>query len=346
MEVAVVSSSEAAQAVGFEELYNEYLSTFQLDSDVPNKSPEAMVAYAGQPEVKEKWNKIKAFLMEHRYKSWNDAYLSLERIYRSVVNGTGIKCGKRYTTKKGPHHVKQTITCSNGCGFKAVLGCSSDGLWKVLEAGDLTQHRIECFCVPYQNSDMFMKYVRTHYSMLDGAVLEQKLLRTFNIKLSPHSFQQGNYASKRKHEEVVLAEKAKSFQKEEFERLFNTSGILNGVPLGDDVCALFGLLTEFKKEDPGFNIHISFDRGVLNFLGLLWSSQKAMLGLFGDLLIVDSIHGFTSYGYHVINVTLVDNTLCSQFGAIGVIRSESKESYRKFFDFVKSEVCLSDHQGP
>ena len=134
----------------------------------------------------------------------------------------------------------------------------------MLEAGDLTQHRIECFCVPYQNSDMFMKYVRTHYSMLDGAVLEQKLLRTFNTKLSPHSFQQGNYASKRKHEEVVLAEKAKSFQKEEFERLFNAIGVLDGKPLGDDVCALFGLLAEFKREDPGFCFCVSFDdKGVL-----------------------------------------------------------------------------------
>ena len=63
-----------------------------------------------------------------------------------------------------------------------------------------------------------------------------------------------------------------------------------------------------------------------------------MLGLFRDLLIVDSIHGFTSYGYHVINVTLVDNTLCSQFGAIGLIMGDSKESYMKLFDFVKSEV--------
>ena len=255
------------------------------------------------------------------------AYLSLERVYRSTVNGTGINCGKRYTTKKGPYHVKQSITCSNGCGFKAVLGCSSDGLWKVLEAGDLIQHTVECFCMEYRNSSAFLEHVRSHYSMLNSAVLEQKLLRIFNTKLSPHSFQQGNYASKRKHEEMVSTEKAKSFQKEEFERLFNTSGILNGVPLGDDVCALFGLLAEFKREDPGFNIHVSFDKkGVLNFLGLLWSSQKAMLGLFGDLLIVDSNHGFTSYGYHVINVTLVDNTLCSQFGAIGVIRSDSKES--------------------
>ena len=67
--------------IGFEEL-----STFQLDSDVPNKSPEAMVAYAGQPEVMDKWNKIKTFLVAHRYKSWDDASLFLVRVYRYVVN--------------------------------------------------------------------------------------------------------------------------------------------------------------------------------------------------------------------------------------------------------------------
>ena len=69
MEVSVVSNSEAMQVVGFEELYDEYLSTFQLDSDVPNNSPEAMLAYVGQNEVKDKWNKIKNILMGHRYKS-------------------------------------------------------------------------------------------------------------------------------------------------------------------------------------------------------------------------------------------------------------------------------------
>ena len=62
MEVAVVSHSEEAQAVDFEELYDEYLCTFQLDSDVPNKSPEAVVAYVGQTDAKEKWNKIKGLL--------------------------------------------------------------------------------------------------------------------------------------------------------------------------------------------------------------------------------------------------------------------------------------------
>ena len=111
---------------------------------------------------------------------------------------------------------------------------------------------------------------------------------------------------------MVLVEKAMSFQKEEFESLFNTNGVLDGVPIGDDICALFGLLAGFKKDDPGFNICVGFDGGVLNFLGnCSGHHKKAMVGLFGDLLIVDSIHGFTSYGYHVINVTLIDNTHCT-----------------------------------
>ena len=67
---------------------------------------------------------------------------------------------------------------------------------------------------------------------------------------------------------MVLVVKAKSFQKEEFEsRFFNTNGVLDGEPLGDDICALFGLLAGFKKDDPGFNICVGFDEGVLNFLG-------------------------------------------------------------------------------
>ena len=70
-----------------------------------------------------------------------------------------------------------------------------------------------------------------------------------------------------------------------------------------------------------------------------------MLGLFGDLLIMDNIHGFTFYDYHAINVILVDNTLYSQFDAIGLIQSDSTDSYRKLFDLVRSGVALSDHQG-
>ena len=100
MEVAVVSHSEEAQAVDFEELYDEYLRLFNWTLMFQNKSSEAMLAYVGQTEVKEKWNKLKNFLMAHRHKSWDDAYLSLERVYRSVVNRTDINCGKKYITKK------------------------------------------------------------------------------------------------------------------------------------------------------------------------------------------------------------------------------------------------------
>ena len=51
-----------------------------------------------------------------------------------------------------------------------------------------------------------------------------------------------------------------------------------------------------------------------------------MLGLFGDLLIVDSIHGFMSFGYHVMNVTprLVP-LLCA------CMKAQSQ-----FFEFIKS----------
>ena len=129
----------------------------------------------------------------------------------------------------------------------------------MLEVGDLTEHTIECFCMEYKNSRVFLEYMRTHYSILESAALEQKLLSRFNIKLNPHSFHQGNYASKRKHEEMVLDEKAKSFQKEEFEsRLFNTNGVLDCVPLGDDICALFGLLAGFKKEGRPWLQHLSW----------------------------------------------------------------------------------------
>ena len=62
---------------------------------------------------------------------------------------------------------------------------------------------------------------------------------------------------------MVLDEKAKSFQKEEFERLFNTNSALDGVPIGDDICAFFGLLAGFKKEDTGFNICVGFDTLVI-----------------------------------------------------------------------------------
>lgn len=63
-----------------------------------------------------------------------------------------------------------------------------------------------------------------------------------------------------------------------------------------------------------------------------------LLSLFGDLLIVDSIHGFTDYNYHVINVTIVDSFYKSQFGAIAITSTEAKDSYVKLFEFIKKNV--------
>ena len=333
MEVAVATP----KAVSFEELYNKYFEKFPPDSDVPNKSPERMVAYVKQPQLKKKWSQVKVFLMTHRYRSWDDAYLSFERVYRSIVNGTSLNLKKGEPLKKGPFWKKHTIKCK-GCGFKAVFACNREEVWSVLEAGDLVQHAPECFGTPYQNSDLFMNYIRTLKDVGGYTELEAVLLKKYNTKLTAHSLCQASHSAKRKLEKTMTSEQANSFNKEKFERLFGTCGVLDGVSLGESICALFGLLTKFKEEDNGFDISISFDRGVLSFLGMLWSSQKAVLGLFGDLLIVDSIHGFTPYGYHVINVTLVDNTLHSQIGAIGLCLHDDTVSYTKLFEFVQSKV--------
>ena len=96
MEVAVATP----KAVSFEELYNKYFEKFPPDSDVPNKSPERMVAYVKQPQLKKKWSQVKVFLMTHRYRSWDDAYLSFERAYRSTVNGTSHNLKKGEPLKK------------------------------------------------------------------------------------------------------------------------------------------------------------------------------------------------------------------------------------------------------
>ena len=340
MEVAVATP----KPVSFEELFNEYLKVFTLDPDVPDKSPERMVAYVRQPQLKKKWSQVKVFLMTHRYRSWDDAYLSFERVYRNIANGTSLNLKKGEPLKKGPFWKKHTIKC-RGCGFKAVFACNREEVWSVLEAGDLVQHAPECFGTPYQNSDLFMNYIRTLKDVGGYTELEAVLLKKYNTKLTARSLSQGNYRAKRKHKETMASEQANAFNKEKFERLFGVGGALDGVSLDESICALFGLLTKFKEEDNGFDISISFERGVLSFLGMLWSSQKAVLGLFGDLLIVDSIHGFTKYRYHVINVTLVDNTLHSQIGAIGLCLHDSTDSYAKLFEFIRARCSSSGNQG-
>ena len=100
------------------------------------------------------------------------------------------------------------------------------------------------------------------------------MLETFNTRLSSHSLHQSSYRTKWTHEETTTSEKLSSFSKEEFEKLFGIGGVLNGVSLCESICALFGLLTKSKEEEDGFDISISFDEGVLSFLGMLWSSPK------------------------------------------------------------------------
>ena len=53
---------------------------------------------------------------------------------------------------------------------------------------------------------------------------------------------------------------------------------------------------------------------------------------------MDNIHGFTSFWCHVINVSLVDNTIHSQIGVIGLCSHEITESYTKLFEFIQSKV--------
>ena len=103
------------------------------------------------------------------------------------------------------------------------------------------------------------------------------MLETFNTRLSSHSLHKGSYRTKQTHEEATTSEKLCSFNKEEFERLFGVGGVLNGDSLCESICVLFGLLTKFKEEVDSFDISISFDEGVLSFLGMLGSSKKAML---------------------------------------------------------------------
>ena len=79
MEVAVATPFESSKVVDFEELYNDYLEEFSLGPDVPHKSPERMVVYVSQHQLKEKWSQVKDFLIAHRYRLWDDAYLSFER---------------------------------------------------------------------------------------------------------------------------------------------------------------------------------------------------------------------------------------------------------------------------
>ena len=204
----------------------------------------------------------------------------------------------------------------------------------------LSQHTEKCFKIKPRNNGLFMEHTRALISD-DGYTSTMGTLdEKYNIALkNPHSLHQSVYRAKKRHREELAAAQANAFIKEKFERHFGVYGALDGVNLDRSIRALFGLLTKFKENDPGFDASISFgDDRTLSFLGMLWSPQKAMLGLFGDLLIVDSVHGFTSFGYHVMNVTLIDSTFHSQIGAIALCMHETTESYVKLFEFIKSKT--------
>ena len=49
MEVAVATPFESSKVVNFEELYNDYLEEFPLDSDVSHKSPERTWLMSASP---------------------------------------------------------------------------------------------------------------------------------------------------------------------------------------------------------------------------------------------------------------------------------------------------------
>lgn len=72
-------------------------------------------------------------------------------------------------------------------------------------------------------------------------------------------------------------------------------------------------------------------------------TRKNLLRLSGDLLIVDSMHGYTEniYIYHVINVVIIGNYLKSRYGAIVITRSDSASVYVLLFNLVKNIVKLS-----
>ena len=77
-----------------------------------------------------------------------------------------------------------------------MFACNREEVWSVLEAGDLVQHAPECFGTPYQNSDLFMNYIRT---LKDGdgyTKLEAVLLNKYNARLSAHSMCQDSYRAK------------------------------------------------------------------------------------------------------------------------------------------------------
>lgn len=316
----------------FEEAYGIYVQGFKpFDNTIPSKSPDEMKTLVDGDRDKEKWNRIKVFLMAYKYKSWGDIFLLIERVYRSCVNNSGL-------SQKRTSNYRKKVFCSKKCGFFVMTERSNDDIWWVTEVGDLCLHSVDCFKVAAKNSAEFTTYVREKWHDLDTDQLSDKIMKTFNCIYNAHSFHQIKCDYKKVEERTLRAEKREVFDEEVFRKLFSLGNDVDLTSYGEDMSTIFGMLTEFKDEDPGFIFKCNHSDDTLNFLGLLWSSQKELLKLYGDFLIVDSVHGFCNACYHVINVVIVDNNLKSRFGAIAITRNDCCEAYKAIFKLIKDNV--------
>lgn len=336
--IKVKQVEDRIKLVGFDELYTAYLEKYPIDGDVIHKNGNEMFNYTRRADILQKWDDISKFLMGYAFNSKDTLLLSMECVYRSIVGDkTAINALNKFPVKQENISSRQNVYCKN-CEFKFCLECDSNGFWRFFSIESLELHSTECFQLTQKRSKEFMKYIDQKYGDLKKIQLNVKVSTRFNVELDSHVINQRKYSKKKKQEREMIDECTKKFLLERFTKSF---GLPEGsVPskLDESIKSLFGLLTSFKEQDKGFDFKAIFTGGILGFLGLLWSSQKALLGLYGDLLIVDSIHGFTNFGYHVINVTIVDSNLKSQFGAIAIVASDCQRSYETLFQFIKDNV--------
>ena len=322
----------------FDGMYTAYLEKYPIDGDVLHKNGNDMFNYTRRADILQKWDDISKFLMGYSFNSKGTLLLSMECVYRSIVgNKTGVQALRQYDVKDENIKSRQSFYCKN-CEFKFCLECDSEGHWRITKIGSLELHSIECFQLTQKRSKEFMGYIDQKYRGSTKMQLNMKVSTRFNVELDSHVINQRKYSKKKKQEKEIADKRTEKLLLKKFTEAF---GLPEGsVPskLDESIKSLFGLLTSFKEQDKGIDFKAIFTGGVLGFLGLLWSSQKALLGLFGDLLIVDTIHGFTNFGYNVINVTIVDSNLKSQFGAIAIVSRDCQRSYETLFQFIKDNV--------
>lgn len=332
--------------VTFKEAFARYRTVNKkYDESIPQKTPSQMKEFVDDEQTKSLWTRISAKLKDLRYKSFEDLYLTVERVYRSMVNGSGFH--KKFTSANRvkfscPYkYNKATDGCHNRkCKFYITAKTVRDDIWEIIDIQDLSLHCEECFKVAVKNSSLFLDFIDYEYKNKITVDLENTLLKVFNIEYNAHSIQQRKYENKKTDEKLRQEENKSAFNPTEFNKLFELEENTSYETCGDNMKALLGLLTRFKKQDPGFVYNCHYVGDEISFLGLLWSSQKTLLGLYGDLLVVDSIHCFTFKKYHVINVTIVDNNCKSRYGAIAISMSDSTSAYFTLFEFLKKNVSF------